>query len=75
MFKSTAALIAHCESPSTRCTINSSDAFGQIIDEISGGIIQANGYLPDGTVKYEAGQLELPPKPTAIGTDLGRADW
>ncbi|OJJ37583.1 hypothetical protein ASPWEDRAFT_67784 [Aspergillus wentii DTO 134E9] len=69
IFKSTAALIAHCESASVRCSINDGYRYGQIIDELSGGVIQASGYNNDGTVKYEAGKLALPNN-TMIGTDL-----
>ncbi|KAI9037860.1 putative C2H2 finger domain protein [Aspergillus affinis] len=64
-FKSTAALIAHCESPSTRCDINEGERYGQIIDELTGGVIQAVGYNDDGTVKYGAGRLDLPKTPKA----------
>ncbi|PLB51193.1 putative C2H2 finger domain protein [Aspergillus steynii IBT 23096] len=68
-FKTTAALIAHCESPSTRCDINNGDKYGQIIDELTGGLIQAVGYHADGTVKYEAGKFDLP-KSTTVGVNL-----
>ncbi|KAA8648184.1 hypothetical protein EYZ11_000552 [Aspergillus tanneri] len=68
-FKTTAALIAHCESPSTRCDINDGEKYSQIIDELTGGMIQAVGYNTDGTVKYEAGKLELP-KTTTVGVNL-----
>lgn len=68
-FKSTAALIAHCESPSTRCDVNTGSRFPQIIDELSGGVIQVAGFNPDGTVKYEAGKLDLT-ETTVVGTDL-----
>jgi hypothetical protein len=62
-------VVAHCESSSRRCSINTNSHFGQIIDEVSAGVIQATGYMPDGTVKYEAGKLELT-KTTTIGVDL-----
>lgn len=68
-FKTTAALIAHCESTGTRCKINDSAHFAQIIDEISAGIIQANGY-DNGMVKYEAGELSI-----SKDTTIGRAQW
>ncbi|KAF7183947.1 hypothetical protein CNMCM7691_004437 [Aspergillus felis] len=45
-----------------------------IIDEVSAGVIQVAGYMPDGTVKYEAGKLELT-KTTTIGVDLEKNKW
>ncbi|KAH8429479.1 putative C2H2 finger domain protein [Aspergillus melleus] len=68
-FKTTAALIAHCESASTRCDINDGEKYGQVIDELTGGVIQAVGTLTDGTVKYEAGKLDIP-KTHTVGTNL-----
>jgi hypothetical protein len=41
---------------------------------VSAGVIQAAGYMPDGTVKYEAGKLELA-KMTTIGVDLEKNKW
>ncbi|ODM19497.1 hypothetical protein SI65_04481 [Aspergillus cristatus] len=58
IFKSAAALVAHCESPSVHCSINEQDVYGQFMDEVSGGLIQAVGYNDDGTIKYEAGKLD-----------------
>ncbi|KAL2864509.1 putative C2H2 finger domain protein [Aspergillus lucknowensis] len=66
-FKSTAALIAHCESSSTRCDVNEGNQYAQIIDEVSGGMIRMVGYNEDGTQKYEAGEVELK-KTVTIGT-------
>lgn len=76
IFKSAAALVSHCESPSVRCDIKAKDIFGQFIDELSGGVIQATGYNEDGTIKYEAGKLDMP-NHTTIGVDLQkkRVDW
>ncbi|EEQ31038.1 putative protein S-acyltransferase [Microsporum canis] len=54
MFKSSAALVAHCESATKRCKISQTKNFGQVIDEISGGIIGAAGRNEDGTVRFEA---------------------
>lgn len=68
-FKTTAALIAHCESPSTRCGISDGEMYGQIINELTGGVIQTAGYNPDGTVRYEAGKIDLP-KTTTVGVNL-----
>ncbi|BDD55272.1 hypothetical protein MAP00_000810 [Monascus purpureus] len=72
-FKTIAALIAHFESPSTRCTVAGLDGYGQIMDEISGGFIQVNGILEDGTPKYEAGRVD--PEPTATGADDETREW
>ncbi|KAE8406790.1 hypothetical protein BDV37DRAFT_280400 [Aspergillus pseudonomiae] len=73
-FKTTAALVAHLESPSTRCNLSDGERYGQIFEEITGGLIQTAGYAEDGTVKYEAGKLEIAdgsePGTTTIGTDL-----
>ncbi|KAF7596714.1 hypothetical protein BBP40_000142 [Aspergillus hancockii] len=69
LFKTTTALIAHFESASTRCDISDASRYGQIVDELTGGIIQATGYNEDGTVKYESGKLELA-QTTTVGKDL-----
>lgn len=74
IFKSTAALIAHCESPTVRCSINQNIKYGQLIDELSGGVIQAAGYNEDGTIRYEAGKLDMP-KTKTIGVDLQQVNW
>ncbi|KAI9368684.1 hypothetical protein BJX61DRAFT_546291 [Aspergillus egyptiacus] len=74
IFKSTAALIAHCESPTTRCNVNEFNQFAQVIDEVSGGMIQMTGYNEDGTMKYEAAQIDLEKK-TTIGVDLNKVGW
>ncbi|KAL2827859.1 hypothetical protein BJY01DRAFT_241059 [Aspergillus pseudoustus] len=59
LFKSTAAFIAHCESSSTRCDVNEGNMFAQIIEEISGGMIKTAGHNEDGTLRYEAGDVEI----------------
>ncbi|KAE8372021.1 hypothetical protein BDV26DRAFT_298266 [Aspergillus bertholletiae] len=73
-FKTTAALVAHLESPTTRCHINDADRYGQIFEEITGGLIQTAGYTEDGTIKYEAGKLAVTDGSeagtTVIGTEL-----
>lgn len=73
-FKSTAALIAHCESATVRCNINQGNAFAQIMDEVSGGMIQMAGYNEDGTLKYEAADIDVLKK-TTIGVDLDKVGW
>ncbi|KAL2819196.1 hypothetical protein BJX63DRAFT_428847 [Aspergillus granulosus] len=67
LFKSTAALIAHCESSTTRCDINEGNMYAQIIDEVTGGMVKMAGYNEDGTMKYEAGDVKTK-KPITIGT-------
>ncbi|RDW79245.1 putative C2H2 finger domain protein [Aspergillus mulundensis] len=73
-FKSTAAIIAHWESPSLKCNLSEENLYAQIMDEVSGGMIQINGYNEDGTLKYEAGKLELR-KTTTVGVDLEKVRW
>lgn len=58
IFKTTSALVAHCESATTRCKINQSANYRQIMDEISGGVLETNGHLIDGSVRYEATQID-----------------
>lgn len=67
IFNSMSALVAHCETGSRRCDINTSDLFGQIMDEMTGGVVQVAGYHEDGSLKYEAGELELE-RYTTVGT-------
>ncbi|KAL4889522.1 hypothetical protein BDV59DRAFT_210311 [Aspergillus ambiguus] len=74
IFKSTAALVAHLETGSARCDMSSGDYYAQLMDELTGGLVQVAGYHEDGTVKYEAGQLELP-NTTTVGVDLNKKDW
>jgi hypothetical protein len=55
IFKSHSALVSHCENATQRCKISKSANFRQIIDQISGGILEiGEGRFADGTVKYLA---------------------
>ncbi|KAI9845495.1 MAG: hypothetical protein M1837_004834 [Sclerophora amabilis] len=54
LFKTTTALVQHCESPSTRCKIRDSDSYNKALDTFTGGILETNGHHEDGTVRYEA---------------------
>lgn len=45
--------------------------YAQIVDEVSGGLIQIAGYNEDGTIRYEASSLELHETKT-IGVDLDK---
>ncbi|PYH98470.1 hypothetical protein BO71DRAFT_316172 [Aspergillus ellipticus CBS 707.79] len=69
VFKSTAALVAHCESGTLRCSVNDGPRFGEVIDELSGGFVNAVGLHEDGTVKYEAGKMEST-KGSTVGEDM-----
>ncbi|GES60038.1 C2H2 finger domain protein [Aspergillus terreus] len=71
IFKSTSALVAHLETGSSRCDMSGGNYFGQLMDELTGGVIQVAGYNADGTVKYEAGELELQ-ETTTVGVDLDK---
>ncbi|KAL1849726.1 hypothetical protein Plec18167_005285 [Paecilomyces lecythidis] len=71
-FKTTAALVAHCESATTRCNLRYMDNYAQVIGEITGGVIEPNGYLNDGTIKLERGTLTEMPKKITIGVDLDK---
>ncbi|KAI1914237.1 hypothetical protein LOZ65_005683 [Ophidiomyces ophidiicola] len=53
-FKTTTSLVAHVESATSRCNVGLSSNLGKIIDDISGGVIEAGGYNKDGTVKFAA---------------------
>ncbi|KAL4769053.1 hypothetical protein BDW60DRAFT_110428 [Aspergillus nidulans var. acristatus] len=50
IFKSTAAIIAHWESPSLKCDLSEDNTYAQIVEETSGGMIQIAGYNGDGTI-------------------------
>jgi hypothetical protein len=59
-FASTMALVAHCESPSKRCNIRNSANYNQILREITGGLIGAEGHHIDGSVRYVANDISKP---------------
>ncbi len=59
-FRTTAALIQHCESPSVRCSIRKCDGYHETIDQLTGGLIGIKGNFPDGTIKYSMGELKRP---------------
>ncbi|KAL4931972.1 putative C2H2 finger domain protein [Aspergillus undulatus] len=73
IFRSTAALIAHCESASMRCDVNETNLYAKIIDEVSGGMIQTSGYNEDGTIRYVAGEVDL--RKVTVGVDLDMVGW
>jgi hypothetical protein len=72
IFKSTAAIIAHWESPSLKCDLSEDNTYAQIVEEVSGGMIQIGGYNGDGTIRYEASGLGLH---KTTGVDLDEIDW
>ena len=57
-FKSTAALISHCESGSKKCTIRKSANYNQVMRELTAGMLGTQGHLIDGSVKYVANKPE-----------------
>lgn len=59
-FSSTMALVAHCESPSKRCNIRNSANYNQVLREITGGLIGAEGHHIDGSVRYVANDISKP---------------
>jgi hypothetical protein len=56
-FKSTMALVAHCESPSKKCAIRKSPNYDKLLREITAGIIGAEGHHIDGSVRYVANDI------------------
>jgi hypothetical protein len=54
--------------------VSDGENYAQVIDEISGGIVQAAGYHEDGTMKYEAGKINLEEK-TVVGPNLESMKW
>ena len=59
-FTSTMALVAHCESPSKRCNIRNTTNYNQVLREITGGLIGAEGHHIDGSVRYVANDITKP---------------
>jgi hypothetical protein len=59
-FSSTMALVAHCEAPSKRCNIRNSANYNQVLREITGGLIGAEGHHIDGSVRYVANDISKP---------------
>lgn len=57
-FATTAAWVSHTESASKKCNIRNSVHFNQVLREISGGVLGANGHMDDGTVNYVAPKIE-----------------
>jgi hypothetical protein len=57
-FKTTAALITHCESGSKRCTIRKSTNYNQVMRELTAGLLGTEGHLIDGSVRYVANKPE-----------------
>ncbi|GFN12674.1 putative C2H2 finger domain protein [Aspergillus tubingensis] len=57
IFRTAAALVAHCESASTRCKVNRGLQFSQVINDISGGLVRSVGLFADGSVEYGPGTM------------------
>ncbi|KAL2760447.1 hypothetical protein ACRALDRAFT_2024427 [Sodiomyces alcalophilus JCM 7366] len=52
-FKDVAAMTAHAESQSKRCSIRFSEHYRPFIDQLTAGVVDAVGLHEDNTVKYE----------------------
>ena len=57
-FKTTWALIAHCESGSRKCQIRKTNNYDQILRELTAGLLGTDGFLSDGSVKYTARHVQ-----------------
>ncbi|KAK2808018.1 hypothetical protein FQN50_005100 [Emmonsiellopsis sp. PD_5] len=72
LFKTNTALIAHCESASVRCKVSLNPRYAEIMDEISGGLLETSGVCEDGSIRYRAS------KKTDVTTpkiDLNKVKW
>ncbi|OJD28196.1 hypothetical protein ACJ73_00407 [Blastomyces percursus] len=69
MFKTSAALTAHCESATVRCKVNKDENYARILDEISAGLIEPDGENEDGSIRYRA---VVQPQ---TGIDLKNVRW
>ena len=61
-FKTSAALVGHCESPASRCKVHLARNFGQLMDEVSGGFLQ----LKDEEGEYDTPLFEAEKPPDAL---------
>ena len=83
LFKSSTALVAHCESPLSRCHISKSNKYGQVIDELSGGFLGARHIIrPEVDVKndnhivgYNQYESTKPPDWKEPGEGLEARGW
>ncbi|RAH67686.1 putative C2H2 finger domain protein, partial [Aspergillus aculeatinus CBS 121060] len=57
-FKRSSDLVAHMETGSNRCSVASGSAYHQVLDQLTGGVVRVAGTLQDGTINYEAGNVE-----------------
>ncbi|KAL1961114.1 hypothetical protein VTO42DRAFT_3059 [Malbranchea cinnamomea] len=73
IFKTHTALVAHIESATTRCYIKESMNFGQLMDDISGGLIETAGYNTDGSVRFGPGSMKN--QATKKELDLDKVAW
>lgn len=62
IFRSAFALVAHCENSTTRCKINQSANYNQILREITGDLIGTEGLAEDGSVLYVTDESVMPKK-------------
>ncbi|KLJ11852.1 hypothetical protein EMPG_12999 [Blastomyces silverae] len=69
MFKTSAALTAHCESATVRCKVNKDENYARILDEVSAGLIEPAGENEDGSIRYRT------VVPSQTGIDLKKVRW
>lgn len=71
LFKSHTALISHCENSTSKCRLNRSDRFGQIMDEFSGGFLAARRTRrPDNDVVVDGGRIDYIKFQSCVPEDL-----
>ncbi|KAJ5257017.1 C2H2 finger domain protein [Penicillium angulare] len=58
VFSSTAALVAHMEQVRSRCRIRDTKDFARIMGDVTGGLVQIRGELPDGGDRIIVRQLQ-----------------
>lgn len=75
LFKTHTALVAHAESATARCKISSSGNFGQLMDDLSGGFIEAVGFNTDGSVKFGASSTAMSKAKEPPQIDLDNVKW
>ncbi|PYH41594.1 putative C2H2 finger domain protein [Aspergillus saccharolyticus JOP 1030-1] len=77
-FKCSADLVAHMEAGSSGCSVAAGSAYGQVLDQLTGGVVRVAGQLHDGSIKYEAGNVEplyeADTEPTLMGVDVSYAN-
>lgn len=57
-FRTTTALIAHCESGSRKCRVRNAWDYDKVLRDVTAGLLATDGYLEDGSVRYVAQSFE-----------------